>query len=413
MPVPGPTMIIGVSRPAAGGSAATRCRNTAPAAVGAVGQEGRAHPAARAAVGAVAHHRHGQLDLVRADQRARRDRVLPRRQPHQHLLPLARVGPHARTRATTSRPLRSTSHLSSSPRRCQRLGGCAVRAVLGDEIQQVRRDLADVVGRRQRVAQRHVAPSTMTASSPLKSGRGEPGVHRVLGVDHVRHPASRRPSRSTSCVADVEPELAHLLGAPVRGQPGVAAPAARAPGVARVNGAASALGTRLARRRCSATRPANRSARAAAVRPLRPAARRRRPRTRRGRAAGWHRGPPAGRPATWRGRRSCRRTGRRCRAPRTARPSSAGASGDSSRSQKSAPLSGGPPSPNVLVTIDDLARRRRDRSRSTSSMPAAGTRTEPSRPRGRRTPRRCRSAMPTAPAARVPRRRGGPVLRRE
>ena len=49
MPVPGPTMIIGVAASSGGRKCGDRCRNTGTGAAGAVGQERRAHAAALAA----------------------------------------------------------------------------------------------------------------------------------------------------------------------------------------------------------------------------------------------------------------------------------------------------------------------------------------------------------------------------
>src|SRR6185312_14637505 len=88
---------------------------------GAVGQKRRAHPAAPAAVGpAKAHHRHRQLHLVRADHRARRDRVVPRRQAHQHLLPLLGLGAdgellHDVERVAVHQPLGETAAVMTPP----------------------------------------------------------------------------------------------------------------------------------------------------------------------------------------------------------------------------------------------------------------------------------------------------------
>ena len=84
-------------------------------------------------------------------------------------------------------------------------------------------------------------------------------------------------------------------------------------------------------------------------------------------ALAWRRDRRTGRRSTWRGRRSRHTNGRRCRARRNGRRRAAGASAAPRRSQKPAPLSGGPPSPNVLVTIS-TSRAAASRDSGTSSM---------------------------------------------
>ncbi len=78
----------------AAGSSASAAGTPAPRTPGRPGYVDATPPRFGAAGAAVAHHRHRQLHLVRADQRARRDRVVPRRQPHQRLLPFGGVGAH-------------------------------------------------------------------------------------------------------------------------------------------------------------------------------------------------------------------------------------------------------------------------------------------------------------------------------
>ena len=138
---PGPTMIIGVDRSSGGRKCGERCRNTGTGrAVGAVGEERRAHPAARAAVGAaVAHHRHRQLHLVRADQRAatRSSTAAASAAPAPPATPPA----SARTGELGDEvePVAVRQPAVAARRvAAQQLGAAASRTVLGDELQQVR-----------------------------------------------------------------------------------------------------------------------------------------------------------------------------------------------------------------------------------------------------------------------------------
>ena len=132
------------------------------------------------------------------------------------------------------------------------------------------------------------------------------------------------------------------------------------------------------------------------ARPTAPSARRRTPRTRCARASASH-PAPSNRPSiafAWPQKLAYDRSPMPSTAYRT--PSSAGASADWRRSQKPAPLSGGPPSPNVLVTISTRGPRP-TRDSGMSSMliswePPVGS-GEPAP----RSPRHCRSATPTTP----------------
>ena len=136
-------------------------------------------------------------------------------------------------------------------------------------------------------------------------------------------------------------------------------------------------------------------------RPTSTSARRRRPRIRRGRAAWRRRGRRTCRRSTSHGRRSRHTTGRRCRARHSGRRRARARPRPPRRSQKSAPLSGGPPSPNVLVTIR-TSRAAASGDSGTSSMLTSCESPQPAGQPCLRSPRRCRSATPTAPAGRRP-----------
>ena len=165
-----------------------------PARRRAVGQERRAHPAALTAVrAAVAHHRDRQLHLVRADQRARRDRVVARSQPHQHLLPLRGIGANgellARRRARCGSPA-TCSSLCCGARSA--LAAAALSLLLGDEPQQVGRHSADVIGEVR--ASRSAARSPSTSTICHRAVRWPPARRRRQRDLWWRTPpASRRP----------------------------------------------------------------------------------------------------------------------------------------------------------------------------------------------------------------------------
>ena len=264
-----------------------------------------------------------------------------------------------------SSPLRSTSHVSSLSAVARSRLAASVGAVLGDEPQQVRAS----PGRCRSATSARGAASISAPSTDDRLGHHRARWRPASASTTTRIVVGVHAQRVARGVADVVlREMSNRTGAPL-----LPTTARRQHGVA-----AQRCGDRVrAGERCGAARWASRRRRCRRCRapisvdhrvgPAAPSARRRRPRIRRGRASWWRPGRPAGRRATWRGRRSCRRTGRRYRAPRSAPRSSAGASGDASRSQKSAPLSGGPPSPKVLVTITTSPASARS-ARSTSFM---------------------------------------------
>ena len=189
-------MIIGVAGSAGGRKCGERCRKTgtgAPATASARKVE-HTPPRGPAVGAAVADHRDGQLDLVRADQRAGGDRVLPRGAAAP-APPATRSG-SARTpnSATTSSALRPASHLRARPVAGPQQRLAAARSgLVGDEAQQVRRDPADVVGRDSASRRLTSAPSTTTDSVRGEPGRRQPVVHHEVGVgdDHAEGVADR------------------------------------------------------------------------------------------------------------------------------------------------------------------------------------------------------------------------------
>jgi hypothetical protein len=90
---------------------------------------------------------------------------------------------------------------------------------------EVRCHLADVIGRDKGLPQADLVAADDDRLRPGESGRRQPAVHHEVGVgdDHPEGVADRI---AHAMLADVEPELAHLLGrsgwgeSPITTQPG-------------------------------------------------------------------------------------------------------------------------------------------------------------------------------------------------
>ena len=283
---PGPTMIIGVAPSSGGRKCGDGCRNTGTACVGPVGEEGRATPRrGRRRRAAVAHHRHRQLHLVRAHQRADEieyDRGVSRTSTSCHSSGSARTA----NSSTTSSPLRPPSHASElASVAAQQLGRVAVRTCSATKPSRFGRHPADVVGRASaRRAAAISAPSTSTDSVAASDPVAVSHASTTAAAFATKTPSASPAAYVDVVLGDVEAELPHLLRRAGGGQQRCCGTAARARAASRVNGSA-AVPRRGRRGRHRRAADGRRPERDDLVGPLAPSARRRRPRSRRARAS--------------------------------------------------------------------------------------------------------------------------------